>query len=82
LVEHDPLPSLDEMRAFVDDYERARGKSFTRRERALLDAGNLMVCAYGARCQQSDIALHPDVGGTPAAGWQRLLRERGERGLA
>jgi hypothetical protein len=76
--ERDPLPTLDETRAFVDDYERARRKNFTPRERELLDAANLMVCAYGARCQHSDIALYPDVGGTSTAGWQRLLPARAD----
>jgi hypothetical protein len=81
--EPNPLPTLAEMAAFVADYEHARQKSFNRRERELLDAANLMRCAYGARCQHSDIALHPELGGTAkTTGWQRLLLERGDRGLA
>jgi hypothetical protein len=78
----DPLPTLDEMIAFVDGYERARGRSFNRAEREILDAANLMQCAYGARCQHSDIAMHPEIGGTPmTTGWQKLLLERDDRAL-
>ena len=73
----DPLPSLAEMEAFVDDYERHRSAPFTRTERNVLDAANLFACAYGARCQHSDRQLHPAVGRTPDVGWLRLLRERG-----
>jgi hypothetical protein len=76
----DPLPSVDEMRAFVTDYEQARGKPFDGAERQALDAANLFMCAYGARCQHSDMARHPQLSrGIP--GWIRLLRERGDWAL-
>jgi hypothetical protein len=77
----DPIPTLEEMRIFVDDYEQERGKQFSAAERELLDAANLFLCAYGARCQHSDLALHPEIGGTPRSQWLRLLRQRGEGAL-
>jgi hypothetical protein len=73
----DPLPSLAEMQAFVDDYEHRRPTPFTQTERKVLDAANLFACAYGARCQHSDRQLLPRVGRTPDVGWLRLLHERG-----
>jgi hypothetical protein len=72
----DPLPSVEEMRSFVEHYERARLTPFSAGERELLDASNLYLCAYGARCEHSDMRLHPElVGARPP--WQRLLRGRG-----
>ncbi len=59
------LPSVADMRGFVTDYEVARGRPFTHAERALVDASNLYVMAYGARCQHSDGVLHPRAGGPP-----------------
>jgi hypothetical protein len=78
----DPLPTLTEMRAFVDDYEQARGRAFDPTERDALDAANLSACAYGARCQHSDMTLHPELIRAAAPAWIRLLRERGENALA
>jgi hypothetical protein len=75
----DPPPTVDQMRAFVADYERARGTEFTPNELDALDAANLAMIAYGARCQHSDQQLRPDLGDNAAIGWPRLLRERGER---
>jgi hypothetical protein len=43
-------PSLDEARAFVADYEAARGVSFDRDERALCGAAFAYSVAYTARC--------------------------------
>jgi hypothetical protein len=77
----DRIPTLEEMRTFVDDYEVERGKPFSAAEREFLDAANLFLCAYGALCQHSDLALHPEIGGTPRSQWLRLLRQRGEGGL-
>ena len=80
--EADPTPTLADMAAFVDDYEHVRGAAFTADERDMLDAANLALIAYGARCQHSDLTKHPEVGGAAGNRWQRLLRERGERALA
>ena len=62
------------MRAFVADYERARGTPFAPSELDALDAANLAMIAYGARCQHSDQLLRPDLGDNVAIGWPRLLR--------
>jgi hypothetical protein len=80
-AEADPLPSVSEMRSFVSDYERARGATFDASEREVLDAANLFLCAYGARCQHSDMTKHPAIARSADSGWYRLLRERGERAL-
>jgi Ser/Thr protein kinase RdoA (MazF antagonist) len=74
----DPPPTTDEMRAFVADYETARGHAFSPAEREVLDAANLAGLAYSARCQHSDIVLRPEMGDSSKIGWPRLLRERGE----
>lgn len=71
-----PLPSIDEMRRFVSDYEQARGRTFDEAERSLLEDANLQLLAYAARCQHSDVSLYPELGGTDDNGWPALLRER------
>jgi hypothetical protein len=75
-----PLPTVAEMRRFVDHYEDARGRPFSDPERELLDAANLAICCYGARCQHSDTTLHPEIGRDDNR-WIRLLRERGTEAL-
>ena len=77
----DPPPTPDQMAAFVADYEQARGAPFSAHERDILDAANLSMIAYSARCQDSDRLLRPDLGDNAAIGWPRLLRQRGERCL-
>ncbi len=77
-----PLPSVGDMRAFVADYEHARHQPFTPAERELLDAANLYLVAYGARCQHSDRLLYPHLADVPGGGWEPLLRERGTRALS
>ena len=71
----DPLPTLEQVDAFVVDYERARGEPFDEVEREVLAAAQRWVISYGARCQHSDRALgiFPDVDHT--RGWPRLLRD-------
>jgi hypothetical protein len=71
-----PLPSIAEIVSFVDDYEAARGHPFDHDERARLDAANLWLIAYGARCQHSDQHLRPDLADTPDQGWLGLLDRR------
>jgi len=78
----DPPPTVDEMHAFVSDYEAARGEPFSPAEREVLDAANLAGLAYTARCQHSDIVLRPEMGDSSHIGWLRLLRERGDRCFA
>jgi hypothetical protein len=45
-----PMPSLDEMRAFVADYEEARGACFSRAERRVVAGSLTYSLAYTARC--------------------------------
>jgi hypothetical protein len=45
-----PAPPVDEARAFVADYERARGRGFDADERRLCGATFAFACAYVARC--------------------------------
>jgi hypothetical protein len=48
------LPTLDEARAFVADYEAARAARFSPAEREAIDAAWVYATAYGARCEHSD----------------------------
>jgi hypothetical protein len=70
------LPSADDMRSFVVDYEQARGEQFSDEARGLLDAANLLHCAYGARCQHSDLVLGSVPGASAVGGWIDVLRRR------
>jgi hypothetical protein len=45
-----PAPTLDEARAFIGDYEAARGRAFTPDERRSCAAAFAYWCAYTARC--------------------------------
>jgi hypothetical protein len=74
-----PLPTVEDMRAFVHDYEEVRGAAFSPDEREAADAANLFLCAYGSRCEHSDRTYHPELGQFHGSSWMRLLRERGER---
>jgi hypothetical protein len=74
------MPSVLEMAAFVHDYESARGARFSSDEKDLIDAANLYLCAYGARCQHSD-TVRFGLSSSQPDGWLRLLQERGESGL-
>jgi hypothetical protein len=75
------VPSLQAMKAFVADYEHARGRAFDASELDEVDAANLLLVAYGARCQHSDVLLPHDPSFIANESWIELLRERGERGL-
>src|SRR5262245_11148230 len=62
-------PTLGEARAFVADYERARGRPFSSDERRLCGAAFTYACAYTARCGHA-------LGGDErerAGGFQHLL---------
>lgn len=65
-------PTLDEFRAFIADYEVARGQPFSRAERDTIDAGWVYATAYSARCEHSDLVL-----GLP---WARSPDENSFRG--
>jgi len=45
------VPTLDEVRAFVADYEAARGRPFTQAERVAARTAYVFCTAYGARCE-------------------------------
>jgi hypothetical protein len=47
------VPTLDEMRAFLSDYESARGRPFTSAERTTLSASLVYSLSYTARCNQA-----------------------------
>ena len=75
------LPSMDEMRSFVRSYESHLGRRFDADEWAALEAANLLLCAYGARCEHSDRSLQPSGGPAPETSWITLLRQRAEQEL-
>jgi hypothetical protein len=66
------IPTLSEVRAFIGDYEAARGRRFTPAERQTIDAAWVYATAYGARCEHSDLVL-----GMP---WGREADEDSYRG--
>jgi hypothetical protein len=67
-------PSLDEARAFVRDYERARGKMFSAEERRLCGACLAYASAYTARCGHAVSGSERETPGT----FQHLVwNERG-----
>ncbi|MHB8378574.1 MAG: hypothetical protein ACYDB2_01485 [Acidimicrobiales bacterium] len=76
------VPTLEEMREFVREYEGLRGEEFDAGERDTVDASNLLMIAYGARCQVSDSMLTPDFIPVSERSWVELLKERGELGIA
>ncbi len=74
------LPTVPEMRAFVAEYEEAMGRTFDAEERVVVDAANLLQCAYGARCQHSDAILVAAWKPDPSRGWIAVLRDRMKAG--
>ena len=71
-------PTLDEARAFVADYEAARGRPFDRAERAACAAVFAYACAYTARCGHALGRDERDVPGT----FQHLVARHGRALLA
>jgi Phosphotransferase enzyme family len=69
------IPTADDIRAYVADYEKARGQSFSTRERRSLFANCVYCIAYGARCAHS---LEPDKLKWEENTWPHLLRTEGE----
>ena len=65
------LPTVNEISAYVNDYELARGTGFTDDERLLAAAGTLHALAYSARCEHS---LYPSSVAPWGPGWRHLLR--------
>jgi len=66
-------PSLEESRAFVSEYESARGRAFDRDERRLRGAAYAYSVAYTARCTH---ALGRDDGRQPGT-FQHLVATHG-----
>lgn len=64
-------PSMDELRAFVADYESARDAGFTTSERRAVMAGALFTLAYTARCEHA-------LGDRAASAFRTLLAASGE----
>jgi hypothetical protein len=69
------IPTADDIRAYVADYEQARGQPFSKRERKSLFATCVYFIAYGARCMHS---LEPDKIDWEENSWPHLLRTEGE----
>ncbi|HEY8287188.1 MAG TPA: hypothetical protein VIJ28_22595, partial [Chloroflexota bacterium] len=74
LSEPPVAPSPAEARAFIAEYEAARGVPFTDAEWAGMAASATYALAYGARLEHS---LHPDVTDFPAGGGRARLAEYG-----
>ena len=72
---HIQAPTLDEARAFVAEYETARGSPFTRDERALCAASFVFSVAYTCRCGHAAGVDAREVPGN----FQHLLASEGER---
>lgn len=68
-------PSPDEARAFIAEYEEARGAPFTAAERETLAAAATYSLAYGARIEHS---LRPDQTDVPAGGARARLALYGD----
>jgi len=69
------IPTADDIRAFVADYETARARPFSNRERQSLFAHCVYCIAYGARCTHS---LEPDKRDWEEDTWPYLLRTEGD----
>jgi len=53
-IDQRQLPTAGEARAFIEDYEAARGRPFSAPERAVANASLVYTMGYTARCQHSD----------------------------
>jgi hypothetical protein len=69
------IPTADDIRAYVADYETARGRPFSKRERKSLFAACVYSIAYGARCTHS---LNPGKKEWQENTYPYLLRTEGE----
>ena len=69
------IPTADDIRTYVADYEEARGRPFSKRDRKSLFATCVYCIAYGARCTHS---LEPDKRDWEENTWPYLLRTEGE----
>jgi len=65
-------PTDEEMRAFIAEYEAARGKPFTDQEHQTLQAAKVYGLAYSARCEH---ALNPNETSYPEGSSRSLLTQ-------
>lgn len=65
-------PTEEEARAFIAEYEEARGKPFTSEEYQTLTAAKIYSIAYSARCEH---ALHPHETPYPNGSHRTLLAQ-------
>jgi Phosphotransferase enzyme family len=72
-------PTLDELWAFVEEYEAARGAAFTTAERAIIAAAAAYALAYSARCEN---CFDPAATNYPAGSFREALSRYGEALLA
>ena len=68
------IPTADDIRSYVEDYQKARGRPFSKRERRSLFAYCVYFIAYGARCTHS---LDPKKTEWEEDTWPYLLRTEG-----
>lgn len=73
------IPTAEDIHAYIADYEHARGRFFTKRERRSVFAACVYWIAYGARCTHS---LSPSTTEWEEDTWPYLLRTEGEALLA
>ena len=73
------IPTAEDIRAYVADYEDARGRPFSRHERRDVFAHCVYALAYGARCQH---ALEPARGDWEPDSFPHVLRTAGDALLA
>jgi hypothetical protein len=69
-------PSLDELWAFVSEYEEARGIAFTSTERTTIAASAAYALAYSARCEN---CLDPGAKIFPSGSFREALARYGEK---
>jgi hypothetical protein len=73
------IPTGNDIRAYITDYEQGRGRAFSKRERQSAFASCAYSIAYGARCMHS---LEPEKIEWEENTWPYLLRMEGETLLA
>jgi hypothetical protein len=69
------IPTANDVRAYIADYEQARGQPFSELERKSLFAHCVYCIAYSARCEHS---LEPDKIAWEEDTWPYLLKTEGE----
>lgn len=67
-------PAAEEARAFVAEYEAARGKAFTGEERVIMSAAATYAMAYSARCEH---CLDPNPTSFPMGSYREALARYG-----